>query len=361
MSYKRLKVFSRPAGEGLFLLIREHFPEAEIEFMGKRKLFPLGIRSFVKSLFLWKLWSLPVKLVKSADAFVLGGGGLFTDEERYFVGAFWALQGLLASLFCKKILICGVSIGEMGVVSTFFTKKLFKKATIVIVRDTPSYEIFKKWNIKAELGIDLALFLKSKFENIRKIEKSSHDDKEKYFILCLKAFKNYDDKLITIFTQFIDFLSSKYDFNITLLCLQSTALNDVYILNKIIDQYRIQYGNSKNIKIEKYDGNIYEIVELISGAEAVISMRLHGSILSLITRTPFLPIAYMSKVSDFFSDFPGLNFLKLNELNLTRLKEISDSFLSDRNKAKQNIDNYLVSIEEKRLLTEKIMIDTLTR
>lgn len=103
---------------------------------------PTGPRSLLKS-FQQKRFRSTWKALKQTDIFVLGGGGLFTDERPRAI-LIWAVQAM-AALLLKKPLIClGQSVGPL---KTFLGRRvvssIMKKARFITVRDEASAQLLQ--------------------------------------------------------------------------------------------------------------------------------------------------------------------------------------------------------------------------
>gem|GEM_PF-4556365 len=294
---------------GLKELIRREIPQAEIEVMGKGSHFPIGLRSFFRALFHPSLWMKPFRMVKSCDIFLLGGGGLFTEEESLLSPAFWALQGLFALWVDKPVYCLGISIGDVGFMNKIFCMSLFKRSKSIIVRDPFSKELLEKWGIKAVLGTDLALAIRLDFTKVI--------TKEKYVVISLRPFKNIDENLYKIIAQFCDVIILKFGLQIRLIPFQDDYQSDTQTLNKFFELMK----EKNKVFVHEFSSNIPDVLKILSGAEMVIGMRLHSGILSVILGVPFIPLSYMSKVTNFWSEFPEAMRLDTSELSLDGLLE----------------------------------------
>lgn len=294
---------------GLESLIKKTDPAAEISVMGKGSLLPFGLRSCLKSIFSRRMRK-PRLLVKSCDVFILGGGGLFTDEEGPAVSLFWALHGLYAHWVGKPVYCIGISVGKIRFWNKFFVKKLFGVSKAVTVRDKASFELLKKWGIKCVLATDLALALTYEIKD--------SDQRKNYIVISARRFKNSDKILYKELAQLCDYVIEKHGFNVRLLPFQSGGQFDEYILHKIFEHAK----HKENIKIEPFTADLDKILNILGNAKAVIAMRLHAGILSLVTETPFIPLTYMQKVSDFWAECDYIKPLSI----LNNADDLSTSF-----------------------------------
>ncbi len=280
-------------------------PGAEIIVFGKGMLFPVGFRSFLKSFFAPSLWLRPLRALCACDIFILGGGGLFSDEEGVLIPFFWACQGFLALLLKKPLLCVGISIGRLNFISRAMVRTLLKRARYIIVRDQKSHTLITDWGINAFKTSDLALLL-------RQSESEPHSEtanEKGYIVISTRSFHGLDDFLYKKLALFCDFVSTEFGLQIRLLPFKDGDSNDAQIMNKIFEQAE----RKDSISIEKFSGDLGRIMGILRNAELVVAMRLHAGILSLITGTPFIPLVYMEKVGDFW--------LKLDEIPAVHITE----------------------------------------
>lgn len=303
--------------EALKYALGNKYPGAEFVVFGKGMQFPIGIRSFIKSIFLPKLWKKPVSAIKTCDLFILGGGGLFTDEEGMFVPVYWALQGLLARIFCKKVICLGISIGRLNTLNKVITKLFLKRLKLITVRDEKSYLKLLKWGIKSYNLSDLTFLLPYNYTKIY--------NKQKYVVLSLRKFKKLTPISYKIIAQACDELIEKYGFNIKLLPFQAGTEYDTGILNKI---YELSKNKNKICVLDVSTQSIPSIINLLGHAEVIIGMRLHACILASIAGTALIPLSYMQKVDDFWKNEHTFTPININKISVNRLMERFDCLTS---------------------------------
>lgn len=334
--------------QGLKSILCKIWPNSEISVMGRGKLLPIGIRSFLKALIKPRLFWQPIKLIKSCDIFILGGGGLFTDEERPFVSLFWALHGFAAHLLKKKVLCLGISVGKIHIFNRWFVKKVLKLAKIVMVRDRHSQEILEKVGVKSYLGCDFA----SVAQNVPASAKNAQHDINNYIVISARQFKNIDEKLYKILAQLCDAVIEKYGLAVKLISFQKGEENDIKILHKIFEQVK----QRNKVKVENFYEDIDELITVLANAKIVIAMRLHAGILSAIAGTPFIPLNYMEKVSDFWEMFPDIKTLDLNKINVDNLLEAFRDIYSAERQHKGIFEKISTDLRRKAQETEELLL-----
>ncbi|MBP9718694.1 polysaccharide pyruvyl transferase family protein [Candidatus Gracilibacteria bacterium] len=299
---------------GLKTVIKQIDPDAHFEVMGKGCLFPMGVRSLLVSLFRWASWRKPLKLAKSSNICILGGGGLFSDEERPLTGAFWALQGLVCHFIARKpVWVLGVSIGPMNFLSRILVLFLLRRAKSVVVRDKVSFEFLRRYGVSGHQFPDLAYFL----------AKPPLTNQENGVIISLKPVKNFKLGLSTIFVQFIDFITEKYGFDISLIAFEQNTYSDVDFLHTIF----VQLKNKAKVAIIPFSAEPQKVLEYFSRAQVALCMRFHSGIFATLTGTHFINLAYNSKNAH-FNNAPGSTTLNIKEISLSALKASFESLLS---------------------------------
>ncbi len=291
--------------QGIENLLKAKDSNAQVLRMGKGSVLPFVVRSFVKRSLLQILWRHPLVLIKKCDHFILGGGGLFTDEERPLTGFFWAMHGLVASYIMKKpVTVLGVSCGPMGFLSRIFTRLLFKSAQKVYCRDHASVDIAKALGAcDVSLCPDMASYSEAATPSVD--DSNNHDKKLLYFIL--RDYKNIDKIMITNFVQLIDHLYTRFGLKTVLIDFQNDSKNRSGIMNKIIAQNTV-----KNIlSVQRIGDSIGSLSTVLRDAKFIFSMRYHGALLSLLNGTPFISINYMSKSSNFWHRFSAIKAVAL--------------------------------------------------
>lgn len=309
--------------EVLKKLVLEAYPNSEIVVMGKFGapqtvgLLPLGGRSLLKALLIKPaLFFKPYRAIKSCDLFILGGGGLFTDEEGPFVSAFWALHGLIAHMLGKPVAILGVSVAKLNFWNKWLVKKVFQVAKMSNVRDRGSQEVLGRLGIQTKVMTDLAVLLN--------IQKNKTNQQNKYVAISFRQYKNTPLNLYTNLAHFCDYVTGKLGLNIRLISLHDGAKNDEQILNKIFELIKAK----ENVFIHKFV-SIDDTVKLLKNAELVVAMRLHAGIISALCETPFIPIGYMQKVNDFWAEFQDMKPMDIrsdNDVLVKRFNEIWNNY-----------------------------------
>ncbi len=296
--------------DGILRLIRQAAPNAQITVMSNNpaeteqmhevssvKLFPAGIRSFWRALTQKGLMQ-TVKAVKNCDLFILGGGGLFTDERPLAI-LIWSIQAGMARFFRRPIYCLGQSVGPL---MTFFgrimTRRIFKMARVITVRDASSAIILQKLDIhEAHVLADPVFFLGNASEDSQEIAEASSPSalRENFVVISVRPWSPHDQLKLKNLAQFIDWLYQKKGLETVLIPFQIIADNDIKPMQEICNN--VVYKDA--VQIFEYSADYRDTLKLMAKAKAVIGMRLHSLIFATLTETPFLALSYSQKVVSF--------------------------------------------------------------
>lgn len=255
-------------------------------------LLPLGIRSLFRGLFKGEFIK-TLKTIKNCDKFILGGGGLFTDEKIFAV-FLWGFHAFVALRYKKPLYMLGQSVGPLRTkIGRWIVKECFPKAKMIYVRDTASKDLLLDLGITNEIlvGPDLAFSLKLNREMNTKIDQKGLDG---YFLVSLRPWMKNMDILYKNLDQTLDTIVEKYRLLPVLIPFQQIDQNDEDLMHKILDRSRSKFP----FLIQKFDQNLDSIIGLIKGSKFTLGMRLHSLILSMNENRPFVALSYSPKVKN---------------------------------------------------------------
>lgn len=263
---------------------------------------PCGLKSFIKGLFGGTIWK-TIDAIRKCDLFILGGGGLFTDEKLMAI-IIWSMQAKFAQIFKKPVFCLGQSVGPL---STSFgkikTAEVFKKSFKITVRDNMSADLLEGFGIdQVNVLADPAFCLD--------LELSAAASAEKYIVMSLREWQNVSPEQ---YAKFIIDVWKKYQLKTVLVPFQIATDNDLNILNKVYEEVKNDC-NEPIVELFEYDLDYIKTVELIAKSTAVVGMRLHSLIFATICHKPFLALNYSTKVRGLIEDLGmGEYVLRLNE------------------------------------------------
>ncbi|MFH1720079.1 MAG: polysaccharide pyruvyl transferase CsaB [Patescibacteria group bacterium] len=303
---------------------------------------PAGFRSSARSVLGLGLAKSVIAVAK-CDLFILGGGGLFTDEKPHAI-LIWGIHAKLANLFKKKVYMYAQSVGPLEYKwSQKVVQKLFRKATHVSVRDQESKDLLDLMDIQKYVDItaDPAILLPKPVDRAW--------DGKKYMILSVRPWIKYRHDLNKILAQYCDWLYKNHKIKALLLPFQESHDNDTHELNKI-------FAQTKHAEVLDFDDNLESVLQKISGAEFVVGMRLHSLIFACLTNTPLIGLSYSQKVENFLRSINMQNNrLDIETFTLENLQNLTQKILSDSNSAKSELQKAHENLKAKASIDEKTL------
>jgi len=240
-------------------------------------LFPLGIRSLFRFGF-----RKSYKVLKSVEAVVLGGGGLFQDN--HLLACFlWAWQVYWAKWLRKPLFIYATGVGPLKTwLGMFLTRWVYDYASGVTVRDKASYDKLVELGVsvaKVEITADPAFLFKSSEEGKTRESRT--------YLISLRPWLHHNPALVEGFAQVLLKLKAEKNATFAFICMQTVREHDRQVLEPLMERV------GGTIAVPK---DFSELVGLLEQAEFAIGMRYHFLIAALIARTPTLALSYSPKV-----------------------------------------------------------------
>jgi polysaccharide pyruvyl transferase CsaB len=344
---------------GILKNIRETRPETEItvmsanprqtEKMHKVKgipLIPAGFRSALRSIFGFQMVR-TLNAIRKCNIFILGGGGLFTDEKPFAV-IIWSMQAQFAYLFKKPVFMYAQSIGPL---KTKWAKKavknIFDRAKVITVRDQESKKLLEEIGVEKEITIvcDPAFSLEPIFK--------TNLEQNPYVILSVRGWLGKGTELNKNLAQYVDWLWGKHRIKTKLMPFQEVQDNDALELNKIFEQVEAKEA----CEVLKWEWDLDKIFGIFRGAKFVVGMRLHSLIFSCLCERPFIGLMYSQKVENFLREIGLYNMgIGLNEVSSEKLISITEKLMREKSALESQISNVLTDARDsdktgKNLLT----------
>ena len=264
-----------------------------------------------------------IKTIIKSDIIISGGGSLLQDVTSLKSLIYYSLIIFIALFFRKKVIIFAQGIGPINnSFARFIVMNIIRFCSFITVRDENSYNLLKKYKIKAKLVSDPVYSIDVNHVNhacevgVQLREFKTVSD-EFLNILAHQVVKNFSDKKIKIF-----------------------SLQDALDLD-ICNSFRIKLNNiSKDIKTEVVTNNsLLSIAEQLSSLEYLIAMRFHALIIGIKAGVKSLGINYDIKVEQLANDasIPLLSLEDFSDFDekFQSLKEESSAALSDFARSKQ--------------------------
>lgn len=321
--------------EGLIKMLQENFPNPEITVLSADPKetekthnvfsvpkFPSGFRSILKSIFTVNKTK---KAVKACDYFILGGGGLFSNlsTKAYLI---WGIQGFMAYLFKKPIIMYGQSVGPLkGRFKKWLVRKVFSKSIFITVRDEHSKKELKKTGITKKIYVMPDMIFRIPPSSEKSLPKRS-----KQVLIALRYLKRITPSFVQEIANFLNWLSQK---KYQLIFLDFQKGSDHLIHQEIIN--RLDTKNYQHLSEVK---NAHSLFKLFQQSEFIIGMRLHSILTAIKIETPFIAINYAPKVENFLT-YAKLNHYLLDTDDL-RLKEHYSSLQKNFSQIEQELKDF---------------------
>ncbi len=261
------------------------------------------------------------RALEKANYVIFGGGGLFQEQPKKAL-KIWNSYLTKCIREDKKILLAGNSLGPfVSEHAKKRTQKLFAHVSFFSLRDEASYKILKKMGVSEQrinLSTDFSFLLPEK-------KKPYVQKKGIFFILRKEDFAPRELAEIRKFARYLQ----KNGEQVSLLPLQTEQTKDAFLA----EEWGIPLLTAKDLD---------EVRKSITSAKFVVTNRLHGAILSMLSATPFLAFASRPKISDFLQSANLSDCLFHNKITDTNLRKkyrsLKKKTASVRNKIEKSVD-----------------------
>jgi hypothetical protein len=217
---------------GLIVLVKSTFPGAKILAMSSDlsvtekshrvqaiRHFPAGFKSFFKYWLSFSGWK-SLNEVRQCNLVLLGGGGLFADENPRAVWI-WFVQFCWFWILRKKVVCIAQSVGPLNTkLGRIFTTFVFKRVEAISVRDRQSKVLLENLGINnIEVFADPAYAIG--YQNEAAL------NRQRQVVLTLRPWVNGDhDNFNQIMADFIIWLREKHDLETVFLPFQTDHTDD---------------------------------------------------------------------------------------------------------------------------------------
>ncbi len=290
-----------------------------------------GVRSFfwgVLSLSLFKTF----RSIRKADYFILGGGGLFTDEKIKAVFV-WYMQFLYARIFRTPVICIGQSVGPLTTrFGKWATKQVFSKSILNIVRDVNSRDVLNGLGVfDVYVLTDIAFIKDRPFAN--------SDEDHSYIVMSIRPWITDDVNKYKDLAKFIDTIFKKYKYKTVFVPFQSLKDDDLEVMKKIYSYLK----NKDAVSFFEFNDDINEVLYLMAKADFVVGMRLHSLIFSTLSNTPFIALSYSDKVKSFVESVELDDYLiDWNDFDFKKIMMLWKSIYNNRDKVIENVTQSLI-------------------
>ncbi len=235
----------------------------------------------------WNLRELRREL-RTADAFISGGGGLLQDETSRR-SALYYLALLAYARRHGPVYLVGQGLGPLR--SRFLTawaRRVVSKAAFATVRDEPSEKLLRLWGLPEERlarGGDLTLLLQPKLAEIAR-----EDPEKPYVLVALRG--DLPDDLQEALAQQLEHVRKEL------------GLHPIFFaFHPAEDREAMEELAARMVPrppvLQAEGVPLCEALRAVGGARAVVGMRLHALIFALLWGVPFLAVGGPTKLETF--------------------------------------------------------------
>jgi polysaccharide pyruvyl transferase CsaB len=238
---------------------------------------------------------------REVDIVMIGGGGIFQDIYNFYPIPFFTAMALLARLNGKRLILYCVGIGPIrSFIGKIMCRLAANSATIICVRDAGSQDLLKTLKVKKPvyLSADPVFLLEPvKNENVDKVIRSHHLDKNGPVIgVSVQTLLFWREQNQKILAGVLDTLVREKGATITFFPFgiykdgwfnrdQSDTV-DMAASKKLTAMMREEYS------ILNSELTPQELLAVIQKLNLMVSMRLHGLIMALISGVPVIALTY---------------------------------------------------------------------
>ncbi|MDI9475991.1 MAG: polysaccharide pyruvyl transferase CsaB [Natronincolaceae bacterium] len=291
-----------------------------------------------------------VDTIKRSDFVISGGGSLLQDVTSSRSLIYYLAIIYLAKRLGKKVMFYG---NGFGPIIKPFNRKLAKhivnKVDIITVRDHGSKEklgllgVKRDVTITADVTFAMDLPPKEVIETIYRDEKI--DETKKMVGVSVRRWYGEDTYKRAIARICEELIDRNYE----VIFIPMQYPEDTHISREIADLM------NKKPKIIESRYNPEEIIGIISRLDLLIGMRLHSLVFAAVAAVPMVGLEYDPKILSFLNLVKQRSAGKVENLDITHLREIVDEVINTREEYKRNLMEIRDELREKAELNIKIL------
>jgi len=291
-----------------------------------------------------------LKTIKRSDAFILGGGGILQDVTSTKSLLYYLFLIMSAKIFKKKVILLGQGIGPVR--RKRLLRWALKDVDLITVRDEKSLKALtdigakpRKLSLTADLSFLMGPPVRENSKNILDYAGIMRRKPRQIGVsLRLPVNARDTEAKYTAIASFCDYLIEKKNSQIIFLIFNRPG--DLDATAKVMGRMK----NPANVLLKRCSPA--EMLDVISGMDAVIGMRLHSLIFSAMAKVPGFGLSYDPKVESFQRQ-TGQRWIDLEKLNEKDLMTEADKFIDNIGGIPFNIENLSAAARENiRLLNE---------
>jgi len=290
--------------------------------------------------------------VQQLDLLILGGGGIFYDEdaETYLREVF------LAHEFEIPVIVYAVSAGPLTRQSVrHAVQTALNSCAIITVRDRQGYRLLEDVGVTREIHLtaDPALLLEPEELPIETVEAEGVQFDRHLVGFSVRepgpAAPDIDpEEYYALLANAADFVVERLDADVVFVPMETT---DVRHSHAVVAHMQ----NAERGEILRKQYAPEQILGLIGRFEFVVGMRLHFLIFAALRNTPFTALPYASKVTGLLEDL-GMETPPLGSVGIGQLLARIDRSWDNRDKIRARIKQRLPALQARARETNQLLL-----
>ncbi len=316
--------------EDIDLLVLSKNPE---ETQRQHKVSSINRMSYLKILY----W------MKHSRLLISGGGSLLQDVTSTKSLLYYLFIIQMGKMLGLKIMIYANGVGPIRKkCNRRIVRKVLNKVDYITLREETSkqeLEALGVANPPVEVTADPAFTIEVNHAGKARL---SLPEGRKYYVVSIRCWKDFDDKLIGILSKVYSYIWKKYGYI------------PVFLPMQFPSDLAFSKMTAKEIKFGAVFAEEYmradEMMDIIQHSEFVIAMRLHTIIYAANVCVPSIGISYDPKVNSFMHSVNNNLVLEIDDISEKNLQSLVDEMIEHNASYRDILES---KISEFKLLAEK--------
>lgn len=354
-----------------YQFIREHFPEVHLvvysyehldglftklsagdHLVHMRQYFPSNIRKHpLKNIVsFWKM----LYDISTSDTLIIGGGGLWYDNESgqnvVIQRLQWILRVWIAKLTRTRILFWWIGIDVAKKNITSYRSVFSGDNSLIVVRDHHSSDLLKMIGISSVIGTDSVIALSHYFRSLLPKEIIS---KDQGLSLGISVRSGYHHNETIILRDFVKQLRNQYPHSTIYGLAYSHRKNDSLVSDTPLLQ---------SLGLDHVITNQEDILKILPTLNIMIATRLHAMITARLINIPTLCLSYAKKTREIHNtlDIQWCGYGILSDIHTLHEEHIQD-LLKNFEQWRQRFLNEKKKVMKERITHERIILDWISQ
>jgi len=289
-----------------------------------------------------------INAIAKSDVVISGGGSILQDvtSSRSLLYYLWIIW--LAKRYGKKVMFYG---NGFGPITKLLNRKaigyLINKVDVITVRDFESKERMQSLGINKEIIVTADATFSLEFD----IEPTEKAGSKKKIGISLRNWKG-KERYKEILAKTADYLIKR---NYEVIFIPMQYPNDL----KISSDIESLMTEKPTVIVDELAPR--EIINLISGLDLLIGMRLHSLIFATLAGVPVVGLEYEAKISSYLKIINQPSGGKAETLDQIHFWTVIDEVLTNRNEYRERIVSAREQLKQKASVNISILEDFLQK